>query len=186
MQHPQLKLDQIFYKASNNQLKPNSILRNTCLHFRGILNLKLDMQDVVLEVKKLSPNAILPTRGSAFAAGLDLYSISSQLVPKNSRALVKTGLSLAIPPNHYGRIAPRSGLALNSGIDIGAGVIDSDYRGEVCVLLFNFGEADFLVAEGMRIAQLIIEKISIPAVIEVESLSDTSRGAGGFGSTGLQ
>lgn len=154
--------------------------------FSLLIKSKVEMKQIVLEVKKLSRNAILPTRGSAFAAGLDLYSISSQLVPKNGRALIKTGLSLAIPANHYGRIAPRSGLALNSGIDIGAGVVDSDYRGEVCVLLFNFGEADFLVAEGMRIAQLIIEKISIPTVIEVDSLVDTSRGVGGFGSTGLQ
>jgi len=144
------------------------------------------MQGEVLEVKRLSQNAILPTRGSTFAAGLDLYSLTSQLIPKNSRALIKTGLSVAIPTNHYGRIAPRSGLALNSGIDVGAGVVDSDYRGEVCVLLFNFGEADFLVAEGMRIAQIIIEKILIPTVVEVEALSDTNRGAGGFGSTGLQ
>ena len=144
------------------------------------------MQDGILEVKKLSPKATLPTRGSIYAAGLDLYSIDAQVVPKNGRALIKTGLYLAIPANQYGRIAPRSGLALNSGLDVGAGVVDCDYRGELCVLLFNFGESDFLVAEGMRVAQLIIEKISVPAVVEVEFLSETNRGSGGFGSTGLQ
>jgi dUTP pyrophosphatase len=143
------------------------------------------MQNSQMQVLKLVPNAIIPTRGSAFAAGLDLYSSEAKVVPRASRALVKTGIALAIPPNHYGRIAPRSGLALNSGIDVGAGVIDSDYRGEVAVLLFNFGENDFLVAEGMRIAQLIIEQIMIPTLVEVENLSDTCRGAGGFGSTGV-
>ncbi|OMJ89317.1 hypothetical protein SteCoe_8520 [Stentor coeruleus] len=141
-------------------------------------------QQGMLAIKRLSAKAILPTRGSVHAAGLDLYASEGMIVSKNSRALVKTGLSLAIPPFHYGRIAPRSGLALNSGIDVGAGVIDSDYRGELCVLLFNFGENDFIVSEGMRIAQLIIEKILMPTVVEVDDLSSTERGGEGFGSTG--
>lgn len=141
-------------------------------------------ENYVLPIKRLTPKAILPTRGSPNAAGLDLYAMDALIIPARSRGLVKTGLSLAVPLNHYGRIAPRSGLALSSGIDVGAGVVDSDYRGELGVLLFNFGENDFVVSEGMRIAQLIIEKIEIPAVLEVEDLDETLRGMGGFGSTG--
>ena len=144
------------------------------------------MQEPVLEVLKLAPNAVVPTRGSAFAAGLDLYAIEGKVVPRGSRALIRTGLAIAVPNGHYARIAPRSGLALNSGIDVGAGVVDSDYRGEVCVLLFNFGENDFLVAEGMRVAQMIVEKILVPSVVEVAQLSETFRGKDGFGSTGIQ
>ena len=143
------------------------------------------MQDPnILAVKKLNTKAIIPTRGSPNAAGLDLYAIDNLIIPSHGRGLVKTGLSLAIPINHYGRIAPRSGLALNNGVDVGAGVIDSDYRGEIGVLLFNFGDNDFIIAEGMRVAQLIIEKIMIPTLIETDELEDTLRGSQGYGSTG--
>lgn len=137
-----------------------------------------------LYIKRLTKSAILPTRGSAQAAGLDLYSAEDVIIPPRMRAVVKTGLSMAIPEGFYGRVAPRSGLSVNFGVDVGAGVVDSDYRGEVCVLLFNFGEQDFHVNAGNRIAQLILEKIAIPEVVETEELDDTVRGAGGFGSTG--
>ena len=90
-----------------------------------------------------------------------------------------------MPPLTYGRVAPRSGLAYKKGIDVGAGVIDEDYRGEVGVILFNFGEEDFEVAPGDRIAQLILEKISMVGLKEVDDLDQTDRGAGGFGSTGV-
>jgi len=92
---------------------------------------------------------------------------------------------MAIPVGCYGRIAPRSGLAFKSSIDVGAGVIDPDYRGEVKVLLFNLGNCDFKAEAGTRIAQLIIERCETPPVVEVDSLDDTERGAGGFGSTGI-
>ena len=92
---------------------------------------------------------------------------------------------MAIPHGNYGRIAPRSGLAVKKMIDVGAGVIDSDYRGEVKVLLFNFGAEDFKVCKGDRIAQLIIEKYTITSIQEVENLSSTERGEAGFGSTGV-
>ena len=137
-----------------------------------------------LYVKRLTKSALLPSRGSAMAAGLDLYSSEEAIIPSKMRAVVKTGISIAIPEGYYGRIAPRSGLSVNYGIDVGAGVIDSDYRGEVCVLLFNFGEQDFNVNAGNRIAQLILEKIAIGEVVETEELDETIRGAGGFGSTG--
>lgn len=93
-------------------------------------------------------------------------------------------ISIAVPAGTYGRVAPRSGLASKHGIDTGAGVIDADYRGPVKVLLFNFGEKEFEINEGDRVAQLIVERIYTPEVVVVEELEETVRGAGGFGSTG--
>ncbi|KAI1006592.1 hypothetical protein K3495_g1627 [Podosphaera aphanis] len=137
-----------------------------------------------LRVKKISDKARLPTRGSALAAGYDLYAVRETRVPARGKALVQTDLVIGVPPGTYGRIAPRSGLASKHMIDTGAGVIDADYRGEVKVLLFNHGEEDFVINEGDRIAQLVLEKISTPEVVEVETMDETTRGAGGFGSTG--
>ena len=98
---------------------------------------------------------------------------------------MKTGLSISFPAGLYARIAPRSGLALKKFIDVGVGVVDADYRGEVGVVLFNHGDQDFEVKMGDRIAQLILEKISTPEVEEVSRLDSTVRGSGGFGSTGM-
>ena len=100
--------------------------------------------------------------------------------------MIGTGLAFGIPVGNYGRVAPRSGLAYKNSIDVLAGVIDADYRGEVKVILANFSDNDFQVEEGMRIAQLIIEKYTLTTLAEVETLDDTVRGAGGFGSTGVQ
>ena len=93
---------------------------------------------------------------------------------------------MALPPGCYGRIAPRSGLALKKFIDVGTGVIDADYRGEVGVILFNFGKEDFVVNMGDRIAQLIFERIKTPIVKEINELEGTDRGAGGYGNTGVE
>ncbi len=121
---------------------------------------------------------------SANAAGYDLCSVSNLTIPTHGKALVPTGLAIATPPGTYGRIAPRSGLAWKKMIGIGAGVIDADYRGELKVVMFNHGDEAFEVAEGDRIAQLILERIETPHVVEVVDLGETDRGAGGFGSTG--
>lgn len=137
-----------------------------------------------LPVKKLHDRATLPTRGSAEAAGLDLYACDHMVIQSKQRGIVRTGIAIAVPQGYYGRVAPRSGLAVNFGLDVGAGVIDSDYRGEVGVVLFNFGDQEYTVNPGMRIAQLIIEKIEVPDVYEVDDLDATIRGSGGFGSTG--
>ncbi|KAM0667464.1 hypothetical protein ACQRIT_003479 [Beauveria bassiana] len=137
-----------------------------------------------LQVKKLSPAGRLPTRGSAFAAGYDLYAAKDTTVPARGKVLVDTDISIAVPAGTYGRIAPRSGLASKHFIDTGAGVIDADYRGQVKVLLFNHAEADYAIKEGDRIAQLVLERIVTPDVVEVEELQESVRGAGGFGSTG--
>lgn len=137
-----------------------------------------------LLVKKLSPHAKTPTRGSAFAAGYDIYSAKECRIPKRGKGLVDTDISIAVGEGCYGRIAPRSGLAVKHFIDTGAGVIDSDYRGQVKVLLFNHSEVDFEIKEGDRIAQLVIERIYTPEVVVVDELGESVRGAGGFGSTG--
>ncbi|KAF9008776.1 dUTPase-like protein [Cyathus striatus] len=137
-----------------------------------------------LLIKRLSDRAKLPTRGSPLAAGYDLYSAESKVIPAHGKALVDTQISIAVPAGTYGRVAPRSGLASKFMIDTGAGVIDADYRGVVFVLLFNLSDKDFQVNEGDRIAQLIIERIYTPEILEVQDLDETLRGAGGFGSTG--
>ena len=135
-----------------------------------------------IRIKRLVPQATIPTR-----AGYDLYASSSIRIDGKCRGIVNTGISISIPEGYYGRVAPRSGLAIKSGIDVLAGVIDSGYRGEVGVVLQNLGLMDFNCEEGDRVAQLIIEKchdIEWQEVDEVGDLDDSDRGEGGFGSSG--
>jgi len=135
-------------------------------------------------VKRLVQDATIPTRGSSGAVGYDLYSVDEVVVSPSQRALVGTGVAVILPMNVYGRVAPRSGLAVKHGIQVGAGVVDPDYRGEIKVVLFNQGDRDFEVKKGDRIAQLVLERCETPDVREIESLDETDRGSGGFGSTG--
>ncbi|HYO99906.1 MAG TPA: dUTP diphosphatase [Pyrinomonadaceae bacterium] len=137
-----------------------------------------------LKFLRLHPAAKLPARASARAAGLDLCSVEDVTLAAGARAAVRTGLSVAIPEGFYGRIAPRSGLAVNYGLDVLAGVIDSDYRGEILCALVNHGHETFALEAGQRIAQLIIEAIITPEPAWADALDETARGAGGFGSTG--
>ena len=141
---------------------------------------------VALQVKLLNKNATMPSRGSPFSAGFDLAASEPTIIPSHGRGIVKTGISVACPQGTYARIAPRSGLAVKHFIDCGAGVVDADYRGEVGVVLFNFGNEEFKVNVGDRIAQLILEQISMVEAIQVDELSTTLRGYGGFGSTGIR
>lgn len=137
-----------------------------------------------LLVQKLDKDAHLPVRGTASAAGYDLSALVECTVPAHGKALVKTGLAIAVPPGTYGRIAPRSSLAWKKHIDVGAGVIDADYRGPVGIVLFNHSEHDLKILPGERVAQLILERICTPPVTQVAFLDTTVRAAGGFGSTG--
>ncbi|CAI5735018.1 unnamed protein product [Peronospora destructor] len=139
----------------------------------------------ILRIKKITSRAILPTRGSELAAGLDLSAAYDAVIPANDKGLIKTDLIIAVPDGCYARVAPRSGLALRKSIDIGAGVIDADYRGNVGVILFNHSTNDFSVKYGDRVAQLILEKVEYPEILEVDEIEETVRGAGGFGSTGV-
>lgn len=136
-----------------------------------------------LPVKRLSSNAILPVRGSEFSAGYDLFALEETFIQMNCQTLVSTGISIALNPGTYGRIAPRSGLAFKHGLMTLAGVIDQDYRGEVKVMLLSTNK-NITLQKGERIAQLIIEVIQNPEITEVDELPSTSRGQGGFGSTG--
>lgn len=141
----------------------------------------------------LIPGATCPTRGSKWSAGLDLSAYLPEgpvFLRPGERSLIRTGVTLAIPHGFYGRIAPRSGLALRHGIDVMAGVIDSDYRGEVQVMLINHDGVDsvgnFVATHGDRIAQLIIEQVGMFDPKIVTELSETKRGDNGYGSTGLK
>jgi dUTP pyrophosphatase len=138
-----------------------------------------------INVKKLSENATIPTQGTSFAAGYDLYAAEDAVVVCGTRKLIKTNISMEINPGYYGRIAPRSGLAYKNGIDILAGVIDSDYRGDIGVILYNTDKnIDFTVKKGDRIAQIIFEACYTATLNNVDNLDNTLRQAGGFGSTG--
>ena len=139
-----------------------------------------------INVKKLSENATIPTQGTSFAAGYDLYAAEDAVVVCGTRKLIKTNISMEINPGYYGRIAPRSGLAYKNGIDILAGVIDSDYRGDIGVILYNTDKnIDFTVKKGDRIAQIIFEACYTATLNNVDNLDNTLRQAGGFGSTGV-
>lgn len=119
-----------------------------------------ELQPPPLQVKFLSEHAKAPSRSSTFAAGYDLYAAKAGTVPAWGKVLIDTDISIAVPANTYGRVAPRSGLASKHSIHTGAGVIDADYRGPVKVLLFNLSGTEFKVEAGDRIAQLIVERVS--------------------------
>ena len=147
-----------------------------------------------LNIKYLDSDVYLPTYGSNYAAGLDLYASDSYIIRPGSRECVSTGIALEWdknnetdenPEDFYLRIAPRSGLSLKNGIDVMAGVIDYDYRGEIKVILLNTSDKDFIISVGDKIAQAVLTRIIRFSEITVcEILNDTLRGEGGFGSTG--
>jgi dUTP pyrophosphatase len=137
-------------------------------------------------VCRLDPGLPLPARARENDAGLDLYAAEPATIEPGARALVPTGLALAIPAGYAGFVLPRSGAALRHGLTQlnTPGLIDAGYRGEVKVLLVNHGRAAVTVARGDRIAQLVIQRVESPELIEVDELPPSDRGTGGFGSTG--
>lgn len=142
-----------------------------------------------LQIVNKSDNA-MPAYETVNSAGMDLraYIPDGELVIKPmQRALVPTGLFMEIPVGYEGQVRPRSGLAIKSGITVlnSPGTIDADYRGEVKVILINLSDVDFVIKSGDRIAQLVIAKHEQPEIVEVHTLSETERGAGGFGHTGV-
>lgn len=134
----------------------------------------------------LCENATMPSRGSPGAAGFDLYALveNKTVIEVGDRKLINTGVKISLPSSCYARIAPRSGLAV-VGIDISAGVVDSDFTGCIHVLVVNNSKKPFTVKHGDRIAQMIIEKIINPVFVETDVLDSTERGDRGFGSTGI-
>jgi len=133
---------------------------------------------------KVNGAGALPEYASSGAAGADLRASEALTIPPGGRAAVPTGLHLEIPAGHVGLVWPRSGLAVRHGIDTLAGVIDSDYRGELRVVLINHGPEPFQVAAGDRVAQLLIQRVERVHFVGAEALEATGRGPGGFGSTG--
>ena len=141
---------------------------------------------VQLRVKRLTPSATLPRRAHPGDAGLDLCAAIDLDIPPGATRLVGTGLSLELPPGTEAQVRPRSGLALKHSVTVlnAPGTIDEGYRGEVSVILINHGPAVFEVTRGMRVAQLVVQPTLAVEVTDSAVLSDTSRGQGGFGSTG--
>ena len=142
---------------------------------------------MTLNIQRLHAAAILPTRAHPDDAGLDLYAAEEIGIPVLGRNLVRTGIAVAIPPGHVGYITPRSGLAHSNGITVlnAPGTIDAGYTGEIRVNLVNHGQAPYVVTQGQRIAQLVIQPIITPAVEEVDQLEPSDRSENGFGSTGI-
>lgn len=138
----------------------------------------------VLNVKKLHPEAKIPIRAHESDAGLDIYSIESVIVKQGERVAIKTGLAMAVPIGFVGLIWDKSGLSLKNGIKVMGGVIDAEYRGEIQVILINLGQEDYLIEQGSKIAQILIQKVELCTIEEVTNLEETVRGASGFGSTG--
>lgn len=139
-----------------------------------------------VEVRLLHPDARLPSRAHPDDAGADIFAAEALRIPPGERRDVGTGIALALPAGTAGFVQPRSGLAFRHGIMVtnSPGLIDAGYRGEVRVSLFNSGEREFVVEVGDRIAQLVVQRVETPVFAAVEALSETARGAGGFGSTG--
>ena len=141
-----------------------------------------------IPVKKLKPNAVLPTYGSAWAAGADLYACldAPVVIDPGKTVFIPTGLAMEIPVGYAGLIYARSSLGTKRGLAPAnkVGVVDADYRGEFMVALHNHGSKSQTIAHGERIAQLLVTPVITPGFTEVEALSDTVRGTGGFGSTG--
>ena len=142
---------------------------------------------MTLRFKRVHPDAVLPAYAHPSDAGMDLRSVEDLSIPRFGRALVHTGLVVLLPPMFEAQVRPRSGLALKKGVTVlnTPGTIDSGYRGEIGVILANFGEEPFEVKKGDKIAQLVIAPVTQPTVEETTVVDETDRGAGGFGSTGV-
>jgi len=143
---------------------------------------------MTLRFKRIHPDAVLPAYAHPSDAGMDVRSVADIVIPAGGRALVPTGLVAIIPPMYEIQVRPRSGLALKHGVTVlnTPGTIDSGYRGEIGVILANFGDKDFPVSKGDKVAQLVFAPVVQPEIEETDTIDETDRGAGGFGSTGVR
>jgi dUTP pyrophosphatase len=144
-----------------------------------------------LKVKKIRENAKIPTRATVGSAGMDLYACIDEPITlkKGDKAVIPTGIAIGLDDPHYAAfIYARSGLAIKQGIGLlnSVGVIDSDYRGEICVGVIKQTDPEYTIEPFERIAQMVIQPVALPEIVEVETLNETDRGAGGFGSTGTK
>jgi dUTP pyrophosphatase len=140
-----------------------------------------DSMDICL----LHPNAVVPTRGSKYSAGLDLYCTEDVFIKKRSNGVIKVGINIKIPKGHFGLLTHRSSLAFKNNCIASTGIIDQDYRGDIGIKLFNLGDEDVIIDHGSRVAQLLIIPYSHASLFVKDSLDCTDRGKGGFGSTGV-
>lgn len=140
-----------------------------------------------VKVKRIAKDAILPSYAHVGDAGMDLYSIEDVVLEPGEFVSIRTGLVFELPEGFEAQIRPRSGLALKHGVTVlnAPGTIDSGYRGEICVILINHSKKPFEVKKGMRIAQIVIQKVLSVRLVECEEISDSTRGDKGFGSTGI-
>ncbi|GHV31828.1 deoxyuridine 5'-triphosphate nucleotidohydrolase [Clostridia bacterium] len=143
---------------------------------------------MTLKIRKTHAEAVLPSYAHAGDAGLDIRAVEAYIIAPGERASVRTGLSIELPPGTEAQIRPRSGLAINHGITLlnAPGTVDEGYRGEINVILINLGDKPFEVERGMRIAQMVVAPVTRVKVEEVTDLTESERGTGGFGSTGVK
>jgi len=156
---------------------------------KGWIEMECEIADrIILRVKKLDAGAVLPQYAHDGDAGLDVFANEDATIGPGEIKLVRTGVALELPANTEAQVRPRSGLAIKHGITVlnTPGTIDSGYRGEVGVILVNHGKVPYHIEKGMRIAQMVIKPVLRAQVVEVAELSDTKRGTGGFGSTGMK
>ena len=143
---------------------------------------------IQINIKNISTHP-LPDYATLYSSGMDIYAFLDKdiAIQPMQRVLIPTGLFIELPPSYEAQIRPRSGLAINNGITVlnTPGTIDADYRGEIKIILINLSNKEYIIHDGDRIAQMVIQKVDRAEIVEVEDLSDTSRSEGGFGSTGL-
>ncbi|GHV06283.1 deoxyuridine 5'-triphosphate nucleotidohydrolase [Campylobacterota bacterium] len=139
-----------------------------------------------IKIKKLDPKALIPRYQTAGSAGFDLCALEGSEIASGERALIRTGLAAEIPNGYELQVRPRSSIALRHGVTIAnaPGTVDSDYRGELMIILINLGKETFTITAGDRIAQAVLKAVEQATIVEVDVLGETERGAGGFGSTG--
>lgn len=166
-----------------------SISGNVALLYPVVARLRglffvLHLQTMELKIKKLRPNAKVPARAHVGDAGFDLCAIESVTIHVGARVLIGTGIAMEIPDGYAGLVWDKSGLSNNHGLKTLGGVMDAGYRGEIKVGLVNLGDKDYTIEAGHKVAQVVIQKVEHMGIKEVAELSDTTRGHGGFGSTG--
>ena len=163
-------------------------MKTTILTSYFVVDLKGNIKirdDLKLRVQKISPKAKVPVRAHETDAGIDIYSINAETIPPGSRRVLPTGIKVAVPEGWALILKDKSGLAVNNGVHIMAGVIDSEYRGELGVVIVNLSKERLDIVEGQKIAQGLLVPVGLFDIQEVSSLENTTRGDGGFGSTGL-
>ena len=139
---------------------------------------------MIIPIKKLKEDAILPSYAHTHDAGMDLYTVKDLLIKNGERANIPTGIAMAIPEGYAGLIWDKSGLSMNHGLKTLGGVVDAGYRGEIMVGVVNVGGKDYMLEKGNKIAQMLIQKVESPTLKEVTDLVGSERGGKGFGSTG--